>query len=226
MAKGVLPNPSATRARILDTATSLFYERGVHAVGVNEIAATAGASKLSLYRYFPAKTDLVRAMLSEHSDRIHAWLDRNTASATGPDRVLAVFDLLTQWFAQPGYHGCAIVNGVTDTRADPEVAAIARAHLHRYHTLLEDRLSGLGIEDPRALSRQLLLLIEGASVVVTIEGTTDAGADARAAAAALLAASAKAAGTCEIVRESARHEATRQVAPHLPTQPPSPAGPR
>jgi AcrR family transcriptional regulator len=186
MHKGVLPNPAATRARILDTATSLFYERGVHAVGVNEIAAAAGASKLSLYRYFPSKAELVRAMLTEHSDRIHSWLDRSTASATGPDRVLAVFDLLTAWFAQPGYHGCAIVNGVTDTRADPEVAAIARNHLHRYRDLLEDRLSGLGVDEPAALARQLLLLIEGASVVVTIEGTAAAGADARAAAALLL----------------------------------------
>ena len=187
MAKGVLPNPSATRARILETATSLFYERGVHAVGVNEIAAAAGASKLSLYRYFPSKAELVRAMLSEHSDRIHAWLDRKTTSApAGPERVLAVFDVLTEWFAQPGYHGCAIVNGVTDTRADPEVAAIARTHLHRYRDLLEDRLSSLDVKDPAALARRLLLLIEGASVVVTIEGTTDAGADARAAAATLL----------------------------------------
>ena len=194
MARGVLPNPSATRARILETATSLFYERGVHAVGVNEIAAEAGASKLSLYRYFPSKAELVRAMLTEHSDRIHAWLDRRTAAASGPDRVLAVFDVLTEWFAQPGYHGCAIVNGVTDTRADPEVAAIARTHLHRYRDLLEDRLASIDAEDPAALARRLLLLIEGASVVVTIEGDTAAGADARAAAATLLAAASRSAG--------------------------------
>jgi AcrR family transcriptional regulator len=188
MAKGVLPNPSATRARILDTATSLFYERGVHAVGVNEIAARAGASKLSLYRYFPSKDELVRTMLSEHSDRIHSWLDRETATAPpGPQRALAVFDLLIGWFAQPNYHGCAIVNGITDTRAEPSVAAIARAHLHRYRDLLTDRLSGLDIDDPAALARRLLLLIEGASVVTSIDGDATAGVDARAAAAALIA---------------------------------------
>ncbi|NUP52292.1 MAG: TetR/AcrR family transcriptional regulator [Catenulispora sp.] len=186
MAAGVLPNPSATRARILETATALFYERGVHAVGVNEIAAAAGASKLSLYRYFPSKAELVRAMLTEHSDRIHAWLARRTAAARGPERVLAVFDVLTEWFAQPGYHGCAIVNGVTDTRADPEVAAIARTHLHRYLDLLEELLADADVADPAALARQLLVLIEGASVVVTIEGTIDAGADARKAAAVLV----------------------------------------
>jgi AcrR family transcriptional regulator len=178
---------TATRDRILEIAKELFYERGVHAVGVNEIAARARASKLSLYRYFPSKAELVTAMLAEHSDRIHAWLERETAGAPpGPARVLSVFDLLLRWFAEAGYHGCAVVNTVTDTRADPRVAAIARRHLTRYRGLLERRLREAEVPDAAGLARQLLLLIEGASVVSAIDGTPDAGADARAAAERLL----------------------------------------
>jgi AcrR family transcriptional regulator len=181
---------SATRARILATATELFYQRGVHAIGVNEIAASARASKLSLYRYFPSKDELVTAMLTEHSDRIHAWLERETAGApAGRARVLSVFDLLIGWFAEPDYRGCAVVNTVTDTRADPRTAAIARRHLTRYRGLLERRLREAGLPhgaDPAALARQLLLLIEGASVITAIDGTAIAGADARAAAERLL----------------------------------------
>jgi AcrR family transcriptional regulator len=192
MASGVPANPAATRARILNTATSLFYERGVHAVGVNEIAARAGASKLSLYRYFPSKDQLVQAMLTEHSDRIHAWLERETAGApAGPRRVLAVFDLLIGWFAEPGYCGCAVVNAVTDTRTDPDTAAIARRHLTRYRALLEDRLRDVEADDPPGLARRLLLLIEGASVVTAIDGGPAAGADARAAAEMLVAAASR-----------------------------------
>ncbi|WP_329235331.1 TetR/AcrR family transcriptional regulator [Actinoallomurus sp. NBC_01490] len=188
MAETMTAGQAATRARILGAAADLFYERGVHAVGVNEIAARASASKLSLYRYFPSKELLVQAMLTEYSDRIHAWLDRETASAPpGPERVLSVFDLLIDWFARPGYHGCAVVNTVTDTRASGEVAAIARRHLVRYRALLEDRLDGLGLADPAAVARQLLLLIEGASVVTAIDGTPAAGQDARDAARRLLA---------------------------------------
>ncbi|HEX4248027.1 MAG TPA: TetR/AcrR family transcriptional regulator [Pseudonocardia sp.] len=182
--------PSATRARILETAAELFYQRGVHAVGVNEITARAHASKLSLYRYFPSKDELVTAMLTEHSERIHAWLERETAGApAGRARVLSVFDLLIGWFAEPDYRGCAVVNTVTDTRADPRTAAIARRHLTRYRGLLERRLGEGGLPagaDPAALARQLLLLIEGASVVTSIDGTATAGADARAAAERLL----------------------------------------
>ncbi|MBV8931531.1 MAG: TetR/AcrR family transcriptional regulator [Kutzneria sp.] len=176
-----------TRARILDTAMALFYAHGVHAVGVNAIAARAAASKLSLYKYFQSKEHLVRAMLTEHSDRIHSWLERNTAQAPpGPGRVLAVFDLLIDWFAQPNYRGCAVVNTVTDTRADPAIAAIARTHLARYRGLLEDRLREAHVADPPVVARQLLLLIEGASVVTSIDGTPTAGNDARAAAARLV----------------------------------------
>lgn len=176
-----------TRDRILETATELFYEQGVHAVGVNEIAARARASKLSLYRYFPSKEELVSAMLTERSDRVHAWLERETADAApGEDRVLAVFDLLLRWFAEPGYHGCVVVNTVTDTRADPRIAAIARRHLARYRALLERRLTEAGLGAEPALARQLLLLIEGASVIAAIDGTPEAADDARAAARRLL----------------------------------------
>ncbi|MBU3067161.1 TetR/AcrR family transcriptional regulator [Nocardia sp. NEAU-G5] len=178
---------SATRSKILDAAADLFYEKGVHAVGVNEIAARAHASKLSMYRYFPSKTELVESMLEEHSDHIHAWLLRKTADAPeGQARVLSVFDLLIAWFAQPGYRGCTVVNTVTDTRADPVISAIARRHLARYREMLETRLTEAGITLPRTLARQLLLLIEGASVVSAIEGSPDSGADARLAAEHLL----------------------------------------
>jgi len=180
-------NPVAVRERILSVATELFYEHGVHAVGVNEIAARAGASKLSLYKYFPAKTDLVAAMLAERSDRIHRWLADSTRDAPpGPGRVLSVFDTLIDWFAEPDYHGCAVVNTVVDTRATPAVAAIARRHLTRYRQLLADRAREAGIREAAALARALLLVIEGASVVATIDGDGRSGPDARRAARALL----------------------------------------
>jgi len=187
MTETLSASQATTRAKVLDAAADLFYQRGVHAVGVNEIAASARASKESLYRYFPSKDQLVEAMLTEHSDKIHAWLRRKTEDApAGSARVLSVFDLLIDWFAQPGYGGCTVVNTVTDTRADPVIAAIARRHLARYRDLLETRLAQIGAVDSKRLARQLLLLIEGASVVSAIEGTTDGGKDARIAAEQLL----------------------------------------
>jgi AcrR family transcriptional regulator len=215
----------ATRAKILDTAAQLFYEHGVHAVGVNEIAARARASKLSLYRYFPSKDELVEAMLTEHSDRIHAWLARSTATAAaGPERVLSVFDLLIGWFAEPGYHGCTVLNTVTDTRADPAIVAIARRHLTRYLDLLTARAveAGVPAADAAALARQLLLLIEGASVVTTIDSGTTAGEDARRAAETLLLRSLRGPADARGPRRTGRrHPGRRRPRPDVRHWPPA-----
>jgi AcrR family transcriptional regulator len=177
-----MPDPAATRARILSAASRLFYERGINAVGVNEIAAVAGASKLSLYKYFPSKHALVEAMLSEMSDGTHEKL-REAAEGASP---LAVVDLVLATLGRPDFRGCPIVNGATDTRDDASTVAIARRHLARYRTLLEESLGD--VPDRAGLARRLLLLIEGAATVMAIDRTTDAARDARAAAEVLLSA--------------------------------------
>lgn len=184
-------DPPATRARILAVAAALFYERGMHAVGVSEIAERAEASKLTIYRHFSSKAGLVEAVLRERSEHIHRWLATNVAAAKpGRARVLALFDLLAGWYAEQGFRGCAVVNAATDARGDHEehaaVATVARAHLTRYRELLERCLAEAGVTDRAMLARQLLLLIEGATVITLIDTDTTAGTDARRVAAMLL----------------------------------------
>jgi AcrR family transcriptional regulator len=188
IAKGGSIDPAATRSKVLSAAARLFYERGVNGVGVNDIAAEAEASKLSIYRYFQSKENLVERMLAAHSDRIHDWLRRETEAApAGPERVLAIFDLLMHWFAERNYRGCAVLNTVIDTRGDQEgVRTIAREHLRRYRDLLTERLVEAGATHPEPLARQLLLLIEGVTMVTTVDGDDAAGDDARAAARQLI----------------------------------------
>ncbi|WP_244632167.1 hypothetical protein [Microbacterium sp. Se63.02b] len=132
-------------------------------------------------------------MVARRSDHIHEWLRRETADAEpGPGRVLAIFDLLIDWFSQPRYRGCAVLNTVTDLRGDdePQVRATARSHLDSYRDLLRTRILDAGVTDlPRAdsLARQLLLLIEGATAVSVVDGeASSAGSDARKAAEILL----------------------------------------
>lgn len=161
---------------------------------MQEIAAAAEASKLSLYRNFASKQALVAAVLAERSERIHGWLRRETSSAEdGVEPVVAIFELLADWYGQADFRGCAIVNAVSDTRGDgdTEVASLARSHLHRYRELLTERLEHLDppLVEPRALASQLLLLIEGATVVRAIDGPTSrAGHDSVVAATRLISA--------------------------------------
>ncbi|MBB5915140.1 AcrR family transcriptional regulator [Nocardia transvalensis] len=180
-------DPDATRARVLDAAARLFYERSLAAVGMREIAAACNASQLTIYRYFDSKEGLAAAVVRERSDRTHAWLLAGLADVpAGRDRVVALFDLLALWFSDQGFHGCAVVNYAADSRGGQTVHEITRRHLARYRRLLERLLTEAGVTAPAPLARQLLLLIEGATVVTQIDGAGAAGADARAAAETLL----------------------------------------
>jgi AcrR family transcriptional regulator len=174
-------DPDATKARILGVAGQLFYERGVHAVGIQEIADRATASKLTIYRYFHSKEGLVMAVLRARSDRIHEWLEEGTKDvAPGRDRIFALFDLLADWHQQEGFAGCAVMNGAIDTRGDSGLTReVAREHLARYRALLERCLVEAGVPDPTVLARQLLVLIEGATMVSSMQADERVGAETR-----------------------------------------------
>ena len=189
--KGEALDPEATRSRVLKTAARLFYARGTHAVGVNEIADEAGVSKLTLYRHFDSKEGLIRAFLEVDSDltmkRLEEFLAAEELDADG--RILAVFDALEKMFASPRYRGCAMVNTAAEWRGlESEAGAIARKHIGRIRDLFEQLCDEADLVDPGAVADHLVLLIEGA-ISLRMTGASDAPAvAAREAAAALLAA--------------------------------------
>lgn len=187
--RGSSLDPEATKAKVLEAATELFYERGVHAVGVNEIAARANASKLSIYRYFESKEGLVAASVQQRSKRTHSELAKHLASRNpGTERVLALFDTLRSWFEQEDYRGCPVVNAAVDTRdgRDDRVRTIARTHLASYRELLRTELTTAGFAEPGELAEQLVLLLEGAITVSAVDSETETGHRARTMAATLL----------------------------------------
>ena len=97
------PSPSA-RERILNTAYELFLERGVRAVGINEIISTANVAKATFYAHFPSKDDLVLAFLERRRELftvgfVAAEVCRR--GGTPEEQLLAIFDILDEWFHTP-----------------------------------------------------------------------------------------------------------------------------
>jgi AcrR family transcriptional regulator len=155
-------------------------------VGVDDIAQRASVSKLTIYRHFGNKDGLLEAVLHQRSDRVIAWLRAATDAPTDPaDRVLAVFDALRSWYSERRFRGCAIVNAATQSTA---ARAIAPDHLERLRDLLTALAADAGAADPELAGRQLLILLEGATVVAALTGDADAATDARALARAILSA--------------------------------------
>lgn len=187
--KGTSLDPDRTRATLLSSATAILYERGLDGVGVAELCRAVGASKETLYRHFGSKDGLVEAVLMARSDRVVQWLT-DAVEAAGPDpraRLAAVFDTLREWYREPGFRGCAIVNAATQ-RHVPPARAVADRHLARYRRLLTDIAERAGVREPALLGRQLLILLEGATVVADHHDPDGRAAeDAKQAALALLA---------------------------------------
>ncbi|GAA4211187.1 TetR/AcrR family transcriptional regulator [Actinocatenispora rupis] len=191
VAKGTSLDPARTRDAILASATELLYERGLDGAGVADLCSAVGASKETLYRHFGSKDGLIEAALEARSERVLRWLT-GAAEAAGDApaaRLAAIFDALGGWYAEPGFRGCAIVNSAVQHHHAAPVRAVAGRHLDRYLHLLIDIAERAGADHPRRLARQLLMLIEGATVLADHAGTDargSAASDARQAALDLL----------------------------------------
>lgn len=178
--------------RVLDAAEELFYERGIQAVGMDEIRTTAGVPLKRLYQCFPSKRELVEAYLRRRDRRWRDSLADHVArhAATAKDRPLAVFDWLHAWFSTDGFRGCAFLNAFGEFgTAEPGVADIARCHKTALQQYLAELVEDLAVPDSASLANQLLVLVEGAITTAAITNSPNAAAQARAAAATLLTAS-------------------------------------
>jgi AcrR family transcriptional regulator len=180
VAKGETIDVGRTRGKLLRAAAELFYREGT-AVGVEEIARRAAVSKLTIYRHFGSKDGLLDEVLRQRSDDVIAWLQAASDRPNDPvERLLAVFDALHGWYTEARFRGCAIVNAATQSLAPSSPARqVAPNHLGHLRDLLTNLAADAGAREPALAGRQLLILLEGATVVAALTGDADAATDAR-----------------------------------------------
>ncbi|MEU5582513.1 TetR/AcrR family transcriptional regulator [Streptomyces huasconensis] len=186
--------PAARRA--LDAAGRLFYERGIHAVGVDLIAAEAGVTKKTLYDRFGSKEQIVVEYLAERDDRWRSFLAGYLAAAPTPRaRVLAVFDASRDWAADRSEKGCAMVNAhaeISDA-AHPAYPIITGQKAWML-ALFTDLAREIAPDRAERLARTLVLLHEGGLVAHGLHVFPDALDQARDDAERLLAGGTESAG--------------------------------
>jgi AcrR family transcriptional regulator len=152
---------SAARARLLETATRLFYAEGVHAVGIDRIIAEAGVAKATFYHHFPTKDQLVRAYLEQQS-HLQRAIAASLPETTPRERLLAIFDNVGDLGRDPGYRGCPFVNAAAEypDPTHPVREAIAE-HRRWFRSLLRDLLAADGHPDPGRTADILVALKDG-----------------------------------------------------------------
>lgn len=175
------------RERILTAAEELYYRKGYAAVGMDELRQFAGVSLRRLYSLFPAKTDIVAAVLERKHAQWESGLSEAVAGA-GDDpraRLLAVYGYLENWFCADDFRGCAFINAFGELGGtNPEVAEIVRAHKASFQQCMADLVAETGA--PAALAPQLSILAEGAQSTAAISADPAVAVQARGAAEVLI----------------------------------------
>src|SRR5262249_54589844 len=114
--------PASARERLLAAADELFYDEGIHVVGIDRIIEKAGVAKARLSSTFGNKEGLILAYLQARLERRQTRINAALAKATTPrDRVLAVFDVLNLYINDPRFHGCADINASAETESGSAV---------------------------------------------------------------------------------------------------------
>lgn len=165
-----IPAPSP-RERILLAAHDLFYRDGLRATGIDRIIAESGVAKLTFYRCFASKDELIRTFLDYRHERWMAWfvdaLGRHGAAAGGG--LAPLLPALAEWFSDPLFRGCAFINAMAEVGASqPGVAQIVQSHKQD----MQQVIAGLLPAGPRqqAVAGAAALAVDGAIVRAQMEG--------------------------------------------------------
>lgn len=168
---------ASARERIVRAAHELFYRDGIRATGVDRLIAEAGVTKVTFYRHFPSKNDLIVAYLDHRHALWMQWfraaLERHrSAASVHPWQPLV--DAMAEWLGSPSFRGCAFLNAVVELEnALPVVAALTRRHKADMIQVLEGLWPGTA-EEQTAQAERAALIVDGAILRAQMDRSPEA----------------------------------------------------
>ncbi|MGY6534793.1 MAG: TetR/AcrR family transcriptional regulator [Pararhodobacter sp.] len=161
----------STRERLLSAAAWLFCHHGFQATGVDAIVRRAGTAKTSLYKHFDSKDGLIEAVLEREGAAWRGWFfaEIGTVQGDARARLLAVFDVLEKWFADPGFFGCPFINAVGEFDAgNARIRTLVAAHKADLNGWIMAQAAAAGVDDPSLTAEHFTVLIDGAIVAAQV----------------------------------------------------------
>ena len=156
---------ASTRARILAAASELFYSRGIRATSADRIIEEVGITKVTFYRHFRTKSDLVVAYLQEQAEAERAWMGEARSSGDPLASLHALAVGIGAASCRPGFRGCAFINAAAEfSDADDPVRVLVDRHRAWMVGEFAAIAADAGAADPDAIGRRLMLLRDGAMV--------------------------------------------------------------
>ncbi len=180
---------STLREKIVDVASDLFQTRGINSTGVDTIVAEAGIAKMTLYKYFRSKEDLILEVLRQRHDEFRDWLGKRLSSRNDipAERMMVLFDLIDEWVSSPDFRGMPFLKASSEfPDADNPVHRLSVEQSEQFRAFLADLAKESGVQEAEPLALQLSLLIEGAMLAEQMSRGCGAAKHARQAAKVLV----------------------------------------
>ena len=161
--------------KVFKTAARMFYRHGYRAVGVDTLAAESGIGKMTLYRHYPTKDDLIVAYLKDSNELFWSNFEEITKDApTAREKLVAFFEGLQEYVQSPACYGCPFLNVATEyPEADHPGHQVAIEHKQSVRTRFRQLAEEAGARKPEFLADQLFLLMDGAYMASRMFGANN-----------------------------------------------------
>ncbi|MES9875223.1 MAG: TetR/AcrR family transcriptional regulator [Candidatus Sedimenticola sp. PURPLELP] len=174
MKLGSIDKKLSARERILRTAHNLFYRDGIRATGIDRIIEEAGVTKVTLYRHFPSKNELIKVYLEYRHELWMNWfvdaLERHSINNSSIIDILVA--TLGEWFESDGYRGCAFINAVVEMDGVlPEFTEISKRHKEDVIEVITDLLPKSKVRSQQA--QAVAIAMDGAIFRAQLEKSPD-----------------------------------------------------
>jgi AcrR family transcriptional regulator len=156
---------STLKDKILEVSTDLFQTRGINSTGVDTIVAVAGTTKMTLYKYFHTKEELILEVLKKSQSDFETWLDDrlNSNSKKPADKIQRLFDYIEEWIASPSFIGVAFIKASAEfPNEENPIHKLSSQQSREFKQYIAKLASEAAIKDAEGLALQLSLLFEGA----------------------------------------------------------------
>jgi AcrR family transcriptional regulator len=177
----------SARERLLAAANDLFYDEGVHTVGIDRVIERAGVAKATLYSAFGSKDELIAAYLRGRHAMTKQRITRGLEAFDTPrDRLVGLFDVQGDLFVRPEFRGCAFVGASAETPRGGVVELVSDEYRAWLRQLLHDLAEEAGAREPDRLAHQLHVIYDGSTLGAWMDRDPSTARAARATAEAIV----------------------------------------
>ncbi len=161
---------STKKQSIVDTATRLFAENGYHAVGIDRIIKESGVAKMTLFRHFASKNDLISEVLTQRArSALQSMADAIATRQAAEERLRELFDWHHRWFTAEDFSGCMFVGALSEFHEDAgDIVRISVSQKQGLRLFVQDLLRELvSPAQVEPLARQIVMILDGAIIAAT-----------------------------------------------------------